>query len=53
MIVLHLLLAPVSTVVKPAEHEVVRHRSAILVASRCFPPSNGLKVEMPGCRAKI
>ena len=49
VIVLHLLL----TVVKPAEHEVVRHGSPILVASRCFPPSNGLKVEMPGCWAKI
>ena len=29
-IVLHLLLAPVGTVVKPAEHEVVRRPSPIL-----------------------
>ena len=35
-IVLHLLLAPVGTVVKPAEHEVIRHQSPILGASRCF-----------------
>ena len=36
-IILHFLLAPVSTVVKPAEHEVVRRLSPSLgVVSRCF-----------------
>ena len=37
-IVLHLLLAPVSTVVKPAEHEVAHRLNPSLgVVSRCFP----------------
>ena len=37
-IVLHLLLAPVGTVVKPAEHEVAHRLSPIPgAASRCFP----------------
>ena len=35
---LHLLLAPVGTVVKPAEHEVAHRLSPIPGAvSRCFP----------------
>ena len=37
VIVLHLLLAPVGTVVTPAEHEVVRHQSPTPGALRCFP----------------
>ena len=53
MIVLHLLVAPVGTVVKAAEHEVVRHRSPILVASRCFPLSHRLKVETTGPVVRI
>ena len=37
-IVLHLLLVPVGTVVKPVEHEVAHRPSPILVVvSRCFP----------------
>ena len=37
-IALHLLFAPVGTVVKPDEHEVVRRLSPIPGAvSRCFP----------------
>ena len=51
-IVLHLLHAPVGTVVRPPEHEVVRHRSPIPVASRCFPLSHRLKVETTGCRTR-
>ena len=43
MIVQHLLLAPEITVVKLAEHEVVRRRSPHPVASRCFPLSLELK----------
>ena len=43
-IVLHLLLAPVGTVVKPAEHEVVRPQSPNPGASRCFPLSHRLKM---------
>ena len=42
MIVSHLLLAPVSTVVKPAEHEFVRRQSLLLEA----------KTTMTGCRVK-
>ena len=41
-IVLHLLLAPVGTVVKPAEHGVVRRLSPFPGASRCFPLSHRL-----------
>ena len=41
-IVLHLLLAPADTVVKPKEHEVVRRLSPIPGASRCFPVSHRL-----------
>ena len=52
-IVLHLLLALVGTVVKPAEHEVVRHRSPLLVASRCFPLSLGLEIEKTGGRTRV
>ena len=52
-IVLHLLLAPVGTVVKPAEHEVVRHRSPLPVASRCFPLSLGLEIEKTGGRTRV
>ena len=52
VILLHLLLAPVGTVVKPADHEVVRHRSPSPVVSRCLPPSHGLKVETTGCRTR-
>ena len=43
-IVLHLLLAPVGTVVKPAEFEVVRHQSPLPVASRCLLLSHRLKL---------
>ena len=53
VIVLHLLLAPVPTVVKPADHEVIRHRSLFPVVSRCFPLSLGLKIEMTGCRTRF
>ena len=49
-IVLHLLLALVSTVVKPAEHEVVRRPSPILGASRCFPLSHRLTLCSVGGR---
>ena len=35
-IVPHLLLALVSTVVKPAENEFVRRRSLLLEAQQCF-----------------
>ena len=38
-VVLHLLLAPVDTAAKPADHEVVRHQSPTPGASRCFPLS--------------
>ena len=48
VIVLHLLLAPVSTVVKPAEFEVVRHQGPLPVASRCFPLSHRLKLLSTG-----
>ena len=48
MIVLHLLLAPVGTVVKPTEHGVERHRSPLPVASPCFPQSFGLRIETTG-----
>ena len=41
-IVLYWLLAPAGTVVKPAEHEVVRRLSLIPGASRCFPLSHRL-----------
>ena len=41
-IVLHLLLAPEGTVVKLAEHEVVRRQSPIPGASRCLPLSHRL-----------
>ena len=41
-IVLHLLLAPVGTVVKPTEHEVICRQSQINGASRCFPLRHGL-----------
>ena len=41
-IVLHLLLTPVSTVVKPTEHEVAHRPSPIPGAvSRCFPLNRG------------
>ena len=53
VIVLHLLLAPVCTVVQPAEHEFVRHRSPLPVASRCFALSLGLTIEMTGCRTRF
>ena len=52
VIVSHLPLAPVNTVVMPAEYEFVRHRSPIPVASRCFPLSHRLKAETTGCRTK-
>ena len=41
-IVLHLLLAPVGTVVKPAEHDVVRRLRPIPGASRSFPLSHNV-----------
>ena len=52
-IVLHLLLAPVGTVVKPAKHEVVRHQSPIPGASRCFPMSHRLMPWSTGGRARV
>ena len=52
-IVLHLLQAPEGTVVKPAEHEVVRHQCPIPDASRCFPLSHRLKLQSTGGRTRV
>ena len=41
-------LAPVYTTVKPEEQGVVRRRSPLPMASRCFPLSHRLKIEMTG-----
>ena len=53
-IVPHLLLAPVGTVVKPAEHEFVRRPSPIPGAvSRCFPLSHKLTLWSTGGRTRV
>ena len=48
-----LLLAPVDTAVRPAEHEFVRRRSLLLVALQCFLPGLRLKTKTTACRTKL
>ena len=50
-IILHLLLAPVGTVVKPAEHDVA-HRLSLSpgAVSRCFPQNRRLTLCSVGGR---
>ena len=52
MIVPQLLLAPAITVVKPAEHEFVRHPSLFLEAKQGFQKNLESKTTMTGCRVR-